>query len=157
MGAAGSAAIWAAGAGPCGPVPALSYAPGAVGWGPVVLCLLDVAAGVACVGLVGGALRWTADDRAPLRGLWVGLIVLGFTASAGGLYLAFANQAHQREVARWMQQASPTCVDLAAKSPNLAASTTTLSIVLGGVALALMLLGVVGAVVERRGAGPTAS
>lgn len=137
----------------CPPVPPLSYAPTAVGWAAVLLSVVDLAAGVACVGIVGSALRWSADDHAPLRRLWMALIMLGFLASAAGLYISFANRAHAIAVNAWLTQAghiSPTCLSTSSMSPNLIADTTTLGIQLGGVALALIAIGVLGAVIERR-------
>lgn len=137
----------------CPPVPPLSYAPTNVGWAAVLVSAVDVAAGVACIGIVGNMLRWTADDHAPLRWLWMAFIMLGFLASAAGLYVSFANRAHAMAVEAWLTkaaQASPQCVASASMSVNLTANTTTLGIQLGGVALALIALGVVGAIIERR-------
>src|SRR5215467_13815046 len=82
----------------CTGVPPLSYMPSDVGWAAVLLCAVDILAGVAGVGLLGSALKWTADDPAPLRALWTVLILLGFLTSAGGLYLGLANRAHERAV-----------------------------------------------------------
>jgi hypothetical protein len=141
----------------CPPVPPLSYSPMVVGISPIILGVLDVAAGVACVGIVGNLLHWTADDHAPLRWLWMVLIVAGFAASAAGLYIGFANRVHQRAVETWLTQAaevSASCLRAQSRSPNLFASTVTLSIQLGVVAIALITLGIVGAILERRGAMP---
>jgi hypothetical protein len=137
----------------CPPVPPLSYAPADVGWAAVLVSAVDVAAGVACIGIVGNLLRWTADDHAPLRWLWMAFIMLGFVASAAGLYVSFANRAHAMAVDAWLSQAahvSPQCVASGSISVNLTANTTALGIQLGGVALALIGLGVVGAIIERR-------
>jgi len=134
----------------CPLVPPLSYAPWDVGWGAVLLCVVAVGAGVAAVGLLGNALNWTADDPAPLRPLWILLIGAGFVASAGGLYMGLANQAHARAVRDWLAHSSATCIAAMSKSPNLYTSSVAASIQLGGVALAFILLGVAGAVIERR-------
>jgi hypothetical protein len=102
---------------------------------------------------VGSRLDWMADDPAPLRPAWSGLIVLGFLASAAGLYLAFANQAHARAVKQWLEHATVACVQGASSPPNLAnlnASSTALSVQVGVVALVFIVGGVLGAVVERR-------
>jgi hypothetical protein len=139
----------------CAP-PSLSYAPWDVGWAAAVLCALAVGAGVACIGLVGGRLRWTADDRAPLRPLWIALIIAGFTASAAGLYVAFANQAHAHAVAVWVVQSSRACLMIAGRSANLTVNTLPLSLDLGVAALALIALGVGGAVLEWRLGKPRA-
>jgi Zn-dependent protease with chaperone function len=140
----------------CAVVPRLSYAPWDVGWAGVVLCALVAAAGVACVGLLGTALRWTADDPAPLRPLWMVLIVAGFLASAAGLYLALANEVHARAVTAWLTQASAACISAMSKSPNFYTSSLTGSVQLGAVAIACIALGVGGAAIERRRARPRA-
>jgi hypothetical protein len=134
---------------PCAP-PALSYAPWDIGWGATLVCAISIWAGVACVGVVGSRLRWTVDDRAPLRPLWSALIILGFTASAAGLDVAFANQAHTHAVTAWIATASHLCLVSAARSPNLSASTAGLGVRLGVLALALIVLGVTGAFLESR-------
>ncbi|HEX9055920.1 MAG TPA: hypothetical protein VF818_00170 [Ktedonobacterales bacterium] len=138
---------------PCPAVPALSYAPADVGWWPIVLSALDLVAGVACIGIVGNVLRWSSDDRAPLRPLWMALIMLGFGTSAAGLYIAFANKAHTQAVDAWLIQASRfsrDCVASASMSPNITASTTMLSIKIGILALVIIVLGIAGAAIERR-------
>ncbi|HEX9412168.1 MAG TPA: hypothetical protein VF916_01570 [Ktedonobacterales bacterium] len=141
----------------CPPVPALSYAPSVVGWAPLLLALINVLAGVACVGVVGSRLSWSADDRAPLRPLWIGLIALGFVASAAGLYIAFANQVHDRAVKLWLERASSSCLAVATSGSNLTnlnASTVRLSVQVGIVALVLIAAGVGGAIFERRRVKP---
>lgn len=140
----------------CAPVPRLSYAPWDVGWAGVLLAAVTLAAGVACVGLLGNMLRWTADDPAPLRPLWMTLIVLGFCASAVGIYVGLANQAHIRALQNWLVSASATCIEAMNKSPNFYTSSVDLSLHLGTVAIALILVGVVGASIERRRARPRA-
>jgi hypothetical protein len=137
----------------CAP-PALSYAPWDVGWGALIVSAISVAAGVACVGVVGSRLRWTADDRAPLRPLWTALIVLGFAVSAAGLYVGFANQAHAHAVTGWTATTSQLCLATASKSPNLSASTAGLGVRLGAGALVIILLGIGGAVLESRPTKP---
>jgi hypothetical protein len=140
----------------CPPPPALSYAPQDVGLAGVLLSLVDLAAGVACVGIVGNLLHWTADDHAPLRPLWMALIVLGFASSATGLYFGFANRAHTLAVENWLVRAaevSLTCLKSQSASPNIVASSVTFSIQLGAVAIVLIVVGILGAVVERRRAG----
>lgn len=137
----------------CPQVPMLSYAPGDVGWGAVALSLVDLAAGVACVGVVGSILHWSADDRAPLRPLWMALIMLGFAASAAGIYIAYANHAHTQAINAWLSQlaqAPRSCATGISMTPSLTASTISLSIGLGSAALALIALGIAGAVIERR-------
>ena len=137
----------------CAPVPVLSYAPTVVGWAPVLLSLINVLAGVACVGIVGSRLSWSADDRALLRPLWIGLIVVGFMLSAAGLYIAFANQTHDRAVKLWLERASSSCLAGATSGSNLMnlnASTVHLSVQAGIVALVLIAAGVGGATLERR-------
>jgi hypothetical protein len=144
----------------CPPVPALTYAPAAVGWQVVVLSGLDVLMGIACIGILGSILRWTADDIAPLRWLWMALIMLGFLASSAGLYIAFANKVHSQAVDNWLAQAahiSRDCITTASMSPSLMASTTRLSIELGGAAITFIALGVLGAAIERRRARPEKS
>jgi hypothetical protein len=140
----------------CPAVPALSYMPWDVGWPAMALWALAVAAGIACVGVIGGRLRWTADDPAPLRALWIVLIVVGFGASGAGLYVALANQAHNRAIRAWLAQVSQECMQSAARSPNLIANTATLSVRLGVVALALIVLGASGALLEWRRGKPRA-
>lgn len=140
----------------CPPAPALSYAPQDVGLAGALLSVVDLAAGIACVGIVGSLLRWSADDHAPLRPLWMALIVLGFAASATGLYLGFANRAHTLAVESWLVRAaevSITCLKSQSASPNLMASSVTFSIELGVVSIALIVVGILGAVVERRRGG----
>jgi hypothetical protein len=137
----------------CAP-PVLSYAPWDVGWGALIVSAICVAAGVACVGMLGGRLRWTADDRAPLRPLWTALIVLGFAVSAAGLYVGFANQAHTHAIMVWSATASHLCLATYDKSPNLLASTAGLGVRLGAGALVIILLGVGGAMLESRLAKP---
>jgi hypothetical protein len=137
----------------CPPTPPLSYLPADVGWVPALLCLVNILAGVACVGVLGGWLNWTADDRAPLRPLWIGAVGLGFLASAAGLYIAFANQSHTRAVRYWLEHTSATCMKATGTGihvSNLSASTTRLSVEVGLVALALIAFGIVGAILERR-------
>lgn len=134
----------------CTGVPPLSYMPWDVGWAAVLLCAVDILAGVAGVGLLGSALKWTADDPAPLRALWIVLILVGFITSAGGLYLGLANQAHVRAVHLWLSQSSAACIAEMSRSPNLYASSVSGSIELGGAALALIVLGISGALIERR-------
>lgn len=138
----------------CPPVPVFSYAPWVVGWWVVALGVLDILAGVACVGLLGGRLRWTADDHAPLRALWDGLIVVGFATSAAGLYVAIANRVHDQAVSTWLAHAPATCITAAETNPSLVVSTVGVSMRLGLLALALIALGIVGAVIEYvRGRG----
>jgi hypothetical protein len=137
----------------CPAAPALSYAPWDVGWVAALLSLVSLLAGIACIGIVGNLLHWTADDRAPLRPLWMALIALGFTASAAGLYIGLANRAHVIAVDAWLlraAQASLTCLKSQSASPNITASTVTLSIQMGALAIVLIVAGVVGAVLERR-------
>lgn len=134
----------------CPPVPPLAYTPMVVGWDTLALCVLGLAAGVACVGVVGSLLRWTADDVAPLRPIWMGLIALGFAASSTGLYVARANQVHAGAVNTWVMSASRACLADAARSANLTASSTAFGLELGVVALALIALGTAGAIWERR-------
>jgi hypothetical protein len=141
----------------CPPTPPLSYAPADVGWVPALLCLVNVLAGVACVGVLGGWLNWSADDRAPLRPLWTGAIVLGFLASAAGLYVAFANQSHARAVKFWLEHTNAACMKASGTGihvSNLSASTTRLSVEVGVVALVLIAIGIGGAVIERRRGRP---
>jgi hypothetical protein len=141
----------------CPATPALSYGPADVGWVPALLCLVNVLAGVACVGVLGGWLNWSADDRAPLRPLWIGAVMLGFLASAAGLYLAFANQSHARAVAYWLAHTSASCmkaVGTGVHLSNLSASSTRLSVAVGVVALALIAVGIGGAIFERRRGRP---
>jgi hypothetical protein len=137
----------------CPPPPALTYAPWDVGWVGALLAVVDLLAGVACIGIVGNVLRWSVDDRALLRPLWMALILLGFAASAAGLYIGFANRAHSRAVDAWYiraAQVSGQCLKTQSGSPNLVASTVTPSIELGALAIALIVVGVVGAWLERR-------
>ncbi|GAC1455086.1 MAG: hypothetical protein PVSMB4_15650 [Ktedonobacterales bacterium] len=134
----------------CAPVPPLSYAPWVVGWWGIALCALDLAAGVACVGILGGRLRWTADDHAPLRALWGGLIVVGFATSAAGLYITIANRVHDQAVTQWLAHAGAECVTAAATNPSLVATTAGVSMRLGLLALVLIALGIAGAVMEHR-------
>jgi hypothetical protein len=141
----------------CPPTPPLSYWPGDVGWVSALLCLVNVAAGVACVGVLGGWLNWSADDRAPLRPLWIGAIALGFLASAIGLYIAFANQSHTRAVKYWLEHTNVACMKATGTGihvSNLNASTTRLSVEVGVVALVLIAIGISGAIVERRRGRP---
>ena len=140
----------------CAPVPRLSYAPWDVGWAGVLLAAVTLAAGVAGVGLLGNMLRWTADDPAPLRPLWMALIVLGFFASAAGIYLGLANQAHIRAVQSWLIASSAACIQAMSKSPNFYTTSIDASLQLGALALALIVLGVAGAAIERRRARPRA-
>jgi hypothetical protein len=152
-GVLGALALVATPATTCPPAPALSYAPADVGWSTLILSALALAAGIACIGVLGGTLRWSADDRAPLRPLWMALIMLGFAASAAGFYLANANRVHDRAVDAWIirvAHAPHECMVATGMSPSLTASTTPLSIQLGAAALALIALGVAGAVIERR-------
>jgi hypothetical protein len=134
----------------CPSVPALAYSPMVVGWDTLILCALGLAAGVACVGVVGSLLRWTTDDVAPLRPVWMGMIALGFVASSTGLYVARANQVHANAVNVWLLRASRACLSVAARSANLTASSTGFSLQLGVLALALIGLGAAGAVWEWR-------
>ena len=134
----------------CSPVPALSYAPADVGWFALVLSVVDVLAGVACVGLVGNLLKWSSDDPAPLRGIWIALIVLGFLASAAGLYIDLANQAHIRAVQAWLERQSADCLVAYGHSTNIIAGTVNASVQLGLLALALIVVGIGGAAFERR-------
>jgi hypothetical protein len=137
----------------CPPAPPLSYWPADVGWVPALFCLVNIVAGVACVGVLGGWLSWSPDDRAPLRPLWIGGIGLGFLASAVGLYIAFANQSHARAVQYWLEHTSAACMRATGTGihvSNLSASTTRLSVVIGAVALALIASGIIGAILERR-------
>ena len=137
----------------CPPTPPLSYSPADVGWVPALLCLVNVLAGVACVGVLGGWLNWSADDRAPLRPVWISTIMLGFLASALGLYIAFANRSHARAVTYWLEHTSAACmkeVGTGVHLSNLSASTASLSVIVGVVALALIALGIGGAIFERR-------
>jgi hypothetical protein len=141
----------------CPPTPPLSYWPADVGWVPAVLCVTNVLAGVVCVGVLGGWLSWSADDRAPLRSVWIGAIVLGFLASAIGLYIAFANQSHARAVKDWLAHTSASCMKATGTGMhvgNLSASTTRLSVEVGVVALVLIVIGIGGAIVERRRGRP---
>lgn len=138
----------------CIPVPRLSYAPWDVGWAGVLLAAVTLAAGVAGVGLLGNMLRWTADDPAPLRPVWMALIVLGFFSSAAGIYLGLANQAHIRAVQNWLVSASAACIQAMSRSPNFYTTSIDASLQLGALALALILLGVIGATIERRRARP---
>jgi hypothetical protein len=152
------AAAPAAVAAVCPPPPALSYAPWVVGWVGALLSVVSLLAGIACVGIVGNLLHWSVDDRAPLRPLWMALIALGFASSAVGLYVGFANRAHAMAVDAWLVQAarvSTACLRTQSGSPNISASTVALSIQLGVLAMALIALGVIGAVIEhRRGSKP---
>jgi hypothetical protein len=119
--------------------------------------LVNVLAGVACVGVLGGWLNWSVDDRAPLRPLWIGAIILGFLASAVGLYIAFANQSHTRAVTYWLEHTNAACmkaVGTGVHLSNLSASSTRLSVAVGVVALALIALGISGAILERRRGRP---
>lgn len=150
IGAHGLAATGLAATGPCPAVPLVSYAPVAVGWDTLVLCALGLGAGVACVGVVGSLLRWTADDMAPLRPVWMALIAFGFLASSAGLYVARANQVHDNAVYAWLLQASRACLAAEGRNANLTASGTPFSLELGVLALALIGLGTAGAVWERR-------
>jgi hypothetical protein len=137
----------------CPPTPPLSYWPADVGWVPAVFCVVNVAAGVVCVGVLGGWLSWSADDRAPLRPVWIGSVVLGFLASAVGLYIAFANQTHARAVKDWLAHTSAACMKANGTGihvGNLSASTTRLSVEVGVVALVLITIGIGGAIIERR-------
>ncbi len=137
----------------CPVPPPLSYWPADVGWVPALLCVVNVVAGVACVGVLGGWLSWTADDPAPLRPLWVTTIGLGFLASAVGLYIAFANQSHTRAVRYWLEHTSVACMratGAGAHLSNLSASSTGLSVEVGVVALVLIAVGIGGAILERR-------
>lgn len=138
----------------CTPVPRLSYAPWDVGWAGTLLAAVALAAGVAGVGLLGNILRWTADDPAPLRPLWMALIVLGFVASAAGIYLGLANQAHIRAVQTWLIVSPAACIQAMSKSPNFYTTSVGASLQLGAVAFALIALGVAGAAIERRRARP---
>ncbi|HEV2235701.1 MAG TPA: hypothetical protein VGR57_03480 [Ktedonobacterales bacterium] len=137
----------------CPPTLPLSYWPADVGWVPALFCLINIVAGVACVGVLGGWLNWSADDPAPLRPLWIGGIGLGFLASAVGLYIAFANQSHTRAVQYWLEHTSAACMRATGTGihvSNLSASTTRLSVAVGTVALVLIAIGITGAILERR-------
>jgi hypothetical protein len=134
----------------CTPVPALSYLPADVGWFALVLSVLDLLAGVACVGVVGNLLKWAADDPAPLRRVWMALIALGFLASAVGLYIDLANQAHIKAVQAWLMRQTSECLLIYGHTTNVISSTVSSSVQLGAVALALIALGIGGATIERR-------
>ena len=147
------AASPAAAAATCPTAPALSYTPWDIGLAGALLSVVNLLAGVACIGIVGNLLRWSVDDRAPLRPLWMALIALGFASSAAGLYIGFANRAHAIAIDAWLVRAAQVsigCLRSQSASPNIVASTVTLSIQLGALAIVLIVIGVVGAVIERR-------
>jgi hypothetical protein len=114
---------------------------------------VSVLAGVACIGIVGNVLQWSADDRAPLRPLWMALILVGFVSSAVGLYIGFANRVHVMAVDAWYiraAQVSGVCLKSQSGSVNITASSATFSIELGVLAITLITLGIIGAWLERR-------
>ena len=82
------------------------------------------------------------------------LIVVGFATSAAGLYVAIANRVHDQAVSTWLAHAPATCITAAETNPSLVVSTVGVSMRLGLLALALIALGIVGAVIEYvRGRG----
>jgi hypothetical protein len=64
--------------------------------------------------------------------------------------MALANQAHARAVTIWIDGASRNCLALFSRSASLIASTASVSVRLGVVALVLIALGIGGAIFEWR-------